>query len=222
MSITLEKIRKAMPLDDQVYSQIKRAILDGSLAPGTMITESQLGESLGVSRTPVRKAIPRLEQEGFIVDVPLKGYQVAEISSRDIREIYQLRDIVECQLIRETATRFTDQELDELESLLDRAEEALERQDHAAFLDHSRMFHHSFDGKFGNQRISDLLASLDEHIYRFLSIHFRTRRVQTSMPQSIQDHRRVLQAIRKGDVEQAIALTHEHLEQYRLLMDPDS
>lgn len=218
MATVLEKIHKSVPLDDQVYSQIKRAILDGTLEPGTAITESQLATSLGVSRTPIRKAVPRLEQEGFIVDVPLKGYQVAGISSRDIHETYQLREIVECQLVRETAPFLTPEELDEMEDLLNQADGALKKNDHQKFLDASRMFHHSFDRKYGNRRISELLSSLDEHVYRFVSIHLKNQRVQTSLAFTIREHRQILQAIRKGDVEGAVALTREHLTRYRLLI----
>jgi DNA-binding GntR family transcriptional regulator len=184
------------------------------------ITETQLADNLGISRTPVRNAIPRLEQEGFIVSVPPKGYQVTEISAQEIHDIYQLKEILECYIIREIADKFTPAEIDDLEALLQAANLALEKEDYAGFLKASRDFHHGLERKFGNQRIADLLASLDEHIARLLIAQLRSHRIQLSNAPSLQDHRLILKAIRKRDVEKAVSLTREHLKRHRDLIKP--
>ncbi len=207
----LEKIEKPPSVDDTAYLQIKQAIIDCVLAPGESLVETRLAEELGVSRTPIRRAIARLEQEGFVTADVSKGYNVAEISLRDLEEMYQLREILECHLIRETAERFTRDELDALEIELKAADQAMERDDYPAFLAANRGFHHAFDRKFGNQRISEVLANLDEHVYRAIMWGLRGRGSRTGIQLGYGDHSLILEALREGDVESAVSVMREHL-----------
>lgn len=209
--VGLEKIEKPPSVDDTAYLHIKRAILDCALAPGQGLVETRLAEELGVSRTPVRRAIARLEQEGFAVTDGPKGYKVAEISREDLGEIYKLREILECHMVRETASSFTDEELDEIEVALRAADQALGEDDYGAFLAANRAFHHSFDRKYGNQRVSDLLVSLDEHTWRNLVWVLRAKGSARLTPSSYHEHRLVLEALREGDVETAVSLVRDHL-----------
>lgn len=213
---SLSKIKKPQSLDEKVYLQIKKAILDCRLPPGAPLIETHLAKELGVSRTPIRKAIARLEQEGFVTAAPSKGYHVAEISLQEIRETYQLREILECHLVRETAKLFTQEELEEMESALRAADQALEKGDYPGFLATNRAFHHAFDRKYGNQRISDVLANLDEHIYRNLMSEFRAQDSRTLNSSSYHEHKLILEAIREGNVESAVAIMRDHLRKYCL------
>jgi len=207
----LEKIEKPPSVDDTAYLQIKQAVLDCVLAPGQPLVETRLAEELGVSRTPVRRAIARLEQEGFVSADAGKGYRVAEISLRDLQELYQLREILECHLIRETAQRFTEDELAGVESALLAADQAMERDDYPAFLAANRAFHHSFDRKYGNQLISGVLDRLDEHVTRAILWGFRGRGGGASDLLGYRDHSLILKAIREGDVESAVSIMRDHL-----------
>jgi DNA-binding GntR family transcriptional regulator len=210
-TVLLEKIEKPPSVDDTVYSQMKQAILDCVLAPGAPLVETRLAEELGVSRTPVRRAIARLEQEGFVSADAAKGYKVAEISRRALEEMYQLREILECHLIRETALQFTEDELGAIEGALHSADQALERDDYPAFLAANRGFHHAFDRKYGNQHISDVLSRLDEHVYRAIMWGFRGRGGGGTGQLGYRDHSLILEAIRKGDIESAVSIMRSHL-----------
>jgi len=210
----LPKVEKSQSLEEKVYLQIKKAILDCVLPPGSPLIETRLAEELGVSRTPIRKAIARLEQEGFVTAASSKGYHVAEISLQDIREIYQLREILECHLVRETAKQFNQEELEELESALRAADQALEKGDYPGFLATNRAFHHAFDRKYGNQHISDMLANLDEHIYRNLMSEFQVQESKVLTASSYGEHKLILEAIREGDVESAVSSIRDHLGRY--------
>ena len=209
--VGLEKIEKPPSVDDTAYLHIKRAILDCALAPGQGLVETRLAEELGVSRTPVRRGIARLEQEGFVTPDVSKGYKVAGISLRELEEMYQLREILECHLIRETAEQFTEDELAVMESALQAADQALEQDDYPAFLAANRGFHHAFDRKYGNQRISEVLDRLDEHVYRAIMWGFRGRGGGVSDLLGYGDHKLVLKAIREGDVESAVSVMRDHL-----------
>lgn len=210
----LSKIQKSRSLDEKAYLQIKKAILDCTLPPGASLVETRLAEELGVSRTPIRKAIARLEQEGFVTAAPSKGYNVAEVSLQEIREMYQLREILECHLVRETAQQFTREELEEMESALQAADEALEKGDYPGFLATNRAFHHAFDRKYGNQCISEVLSNLDEHIYRNLMSEFQAQDSKLLTLSSYDEHKLILEAIREGDVESAVSLMRDHLRKY--------
>jgi len=203
------QIERPQTLDERAYLQIKKAILSGMLVPGEPIVETQLAEELGVSRTPVRKAIWRLEQEGFITSAPFKGYYVSKIDSQDIKEIYQLREILECHLVGETARQFTREDLAEIECAVLAADEALEEGDYSAFLESNRRFHHAFDRKYGNERISDVLRNLDERMRWILSTEVQDQR--DVVEASFQEHKLIFEAIREGDVESAVSLMRQHL-----------
>jgi len=215
----LYKIEKPRRLEEKVYLQLKRAIISGAVLPGALITETKLAQEMGVSRTPIRKALVRVEQEGFITSLPSKGYQVAEMSFQDLRDIYDLREILECHLIRETAGLLTPGDLAEMESALQAANECYEKDDYAGFMEHSRAFHHTFDRKYGNRRVSEVLATLDEHVCRFWISHLKLGEVTpTTVPAAFNDHRFVLEAIRQGDIEAAVCRTREHTKIYGQLL----
>lgn len=209
----LPKIQRAQTLDELAYVTIKRAIITGVFAPGEFLPEIQVAQELGISKTPVRKAMGRLQQERFVVNIPFEGYYVAEISADDILEIYQLRELLECYLVRETVDSFTDTELDTLESILQAADRALEENDQGRFVDLNREFHHAFDRKHGNQRVSAMLTNLDEHVQRILLHELKGQ--EDDLRQSHSEHYMILGAFRERDRESAVHLMKHHLARFR-------
>lgn len=194
------------------YGHIKQAIITGAFEPGMFLAEVQLAQELGISKTPVREAMRRLQQERFLVNIPFEGYYVAEVSVDDILEMYQLRQLLECFLVRETTNQFSEDELDNLQAILDAADVALAAGNPDRFVELNRDFHHAFDLKYGNQRISDVLTNLDEHVQRILLYEFRDQ------PQyflaSHSEHYLILGAIRERDKEAAEQLVEQHLSRF--------
>lgn len=209
---SLPKIARFQSLEEQAYLHIKEAILNGTFPPGEYLAELQLAQDLGISRTPIRQAMARLQEERFLINVPFKGYYVAEISIEDIREIYELRQILECYVVRETAQQFTPAELDEIEASVQAAVTAFEQGDHINYIAHNRKFHHAFPQKYGNRRILRLLINLDEHIQRILIHQLQSGHTDLLSPR---DHQLILAAIRAGDVELAVGLMRDHLMGFR-------
>ena len=214
------KIEKPQSLEEKVYLHLKRLILSGTLPSGVITTETDLAERLGVSRTPVRKTLVRLEQEGFITNIQPKGYRVVEISSEDIRDIYELREILECHMVRETAKQLTSEDLAAMESAVQSADQCLENRDYLGYVEHSRAFHHVLDRKHGNKWISGVFANLDEHVYRFWVFHLKSGRA-TAILSHPNPHHLILEAIRAGDIESAVARTREHMRLYLGLVSGD-
>ncbi len=213
MGRSLDKIEKQQPLEDRVYIQLKRVILNGTLAPGVVTTETELAEELGVSRTPVRKALARLEQEGFITNISPKGYQIAELSLKEICDIYELREILECHILHEVTQRLTSKDLADMESALQAGDRCFAEEDYFGGLDHYRVFHHILDRKYGNERISSILDSLDERLYHFWIARLKSGSTENIL-NAFRQHHPILQALRDGNVESAVAITREHLRWY--------
>lgn len=212
----LDKVDKSHSLDEQAYAHIKQAIISGVFQPGEFLAEVRLAEELGISKTPIRTAMARLQEEDFLVYVPYRGYFVADISLEDSREIYQLRQILECHLIQETAHQFSKFELDEMEANIGAAEEAFNRQDYVAYVARNREFHHAFPRKYANRRILKLLTNLDEHVQRILLYNLKNEQSEMLSPR---EHRMILEAIRTGDVDSAVSLMQDHLEGFNRLHD---
>ena len=112
------------PLRDVVFETLRDAIIKQVLKPGERLMEIQLADEMGVSRTPVREAIRKLELEGLVVMVPRKGAYVAGVSMKDIHEVYEVRAALEMLAVSLAAERITDEELDALERQVLRESEA--------------------------------------------------------------------------------------------------
>lgn len=209
----MEKIEKPISLDEKAYQNIKDAILKCRLSPGEFLAEVRLAEELGVSKTPIRKALARLTQEGFLEEIIYKGHYVASISAEDIVEIYGLRKILECHLVRETALLFSQAELDAIESIIDSADKALENNDFVRYVHLNRKFHHTFDHKYGNRRISDVLSNLDEHVQRIIFYALESE-YHDLLTRQRGDHRMILRAIIERDVETAVLRMDKHISEF--------
>ncbi len=211
--ISLVKIAKTQTLDEIAYAQIKEAILSGVFQPGAFLAETRLAEELGISKTPIRKALGRLQQENFLTNIPFDGYYVADISIADILEVYQLREILECFLVQATIGAFSLSELDAMRGILDQAALALETGDYVGFVEFNRQFHHTFDRKYDNQRISSVLTNLDEHVQRILV--FLLPIGQAELAASHAEHYLILDAVAQEDLAAAVDLMRRHVARFR-------
>ncbi len=209
----MEKLEKSKSLDEKAYLQIKDAILTCKLPPGEFLAEVRIAESLGVSKTPIRNAMARLYQEGFLINIPYKGHFISEISIEGISEIYELRIILECHVLRETAIKFSLAELDAIESIIVAAEEAFDRGEMDRYVHLNREFHHAFDLKYGHRRISDVLTNLDEHVQRIIFYALQNG-YHDLLDTQRDDHRLILTALRAGEIDSAVELMKNHLSEF--------
>ena len=103
-----------LPLRDVVFNTLRKAILKGELKPGERLMEIALAERLGVSRTPVREAMRKLELEGLVVMIPRRGAQVANITEKDLNDVLEVRIALENLSIENACMRMTEEQLEEL------------------------------------------------------------------------------------------------------------
>lgn len=202
------KLDNYKPLRELVFETLREAIIQGRLRPGERLMEVQLAEEMGVSRTPVREAIRKLELEGFVVMVPRKGAYVAGISTKDIADVFEVRAALEALAAGLAAERITEEELEELERLLVEAQEASTR-DLQALVEVDARFHELIYKASRNQKLIQIITNLTDQIQRFrLTSLSRPGRYKHAM----EEHKKIVEAISERNVELAQALAREHIE----------
>lgn len=203
---------------DVTHQQVRRLILQGELAPGARLTETQIAEALNVSRTPVREAFRRLEADGFVKIVRNRGAFVSTWTEADLEEIYGLRFMLESYGARIGAEKIGDDQIRELERLATAMELAVRNQDEGyaeecAYL--NTEFHAGIVRSAGNQRLSTIVSSLTS-----LPLVHRSIILQSTeeLRRSWSQHRDTIEAMRIHDGACAEALVRSHIYIGRSLM----
>jgi DNA-binding GntR family transcriptional regulator len=200
-----------------VYERIRGEILACTLRPGTQLQEKDLAEKYGVSKSPVRDALLRLQEQHLIEVLPRKGYRVTPISMTAIGEMYEMRAILECSCVRRLIEHAGDAELAALEALAAAPQES----GVAAWIQYNREFHLALARASGNSRLTratiELIEQFDRLIYMNMS---NVLREAGNLQQFVDEHVAIVAAIRRRDKRAAVALTREHVESSRgLLME---
>lgn len=195
------------PLREIVFESMREAILTGVLEPGERLMEIQLAEEMGVSRTPVREAIRKLELENFVVMIPRKGAYVAGVSHKDVADVFEIRSALEGLAAGLAAERVTDEELEEMEQALfyraNEGEQSLEQ-----IVKSDTDFHALVYKASRNERLIQILANLREQIQRFRSTSLA---VPGRNRDAIEEHREIVEALRNHNVEEAQSLAMAHI-----------
>ncbi len=203
------------PLRELVLEALREAILDGTLQPRERLMEIQLAEELGVSRTPIREALRKLELEGFIVMIPRKGAYVADFSLRDLEDTFEVRKSLEGLAAELCAERATEEEILEMDQLLQQKAIAIQNNDMPQLLKVDTAFHEILYQASRNKRLCNIISNLREQIERFraASLQYPGR-----MKRSLEEHRAILAAIRARDGETANHLAQDHIENVEIIL----
>ncbi len=195
---------------DVAYSKLRRRILENRMPAGTQALEAELATLLGMSRTPVREAMIRLQQEGLVEVRPRHGMRVLAIEAEDMREIYQILTSLESTAAGLIAARgLTDREDDALNSVIDDMEASLEADDLTAWANADRHFHHLLVKFCGNRRLAEIADNFMDQSHRARLV---TLRLREKPQRSASDHRELMALMRAGEVEQASAFHIRHRE----------
>ncbi len=203
------KLDSYKPLREIVFESLREAIIGGVLRPGERMMEIQLAEEMGVSRTPVREAIRKLELEGFVVMVPRKGAYVAGISLKDINDVFEIRAALEALAAGLAAERMTEDELEQMERLLVRKAEIIENNDLESIVEVDTDFHATLYKASRNERLIQILSNLREQIQRFRTTSLA---VPGRMKDALEEHRKMVEALSERNVTLAQSLATEHIE----------
>ncbi|CUH95467.1 hypothetical protein P22_1538 [Propionispora sp. 2/2-37] len=197
------------PLREVVCETLRNAIVNGILKPGERLMEIQLAEELGVSRTPVREAIRKLELEGFVVMIPRRGTYVADLSIKDINEVYEVRTSLDVLAAGLAAERITEDELEQMERLLVQIGEYIDNNDMDKIVEADSLFHDILYRASRNDRLVGIINNLREQLTRFRSMSMS---YPGRLKNTLEEHSRLVEAIAQRDPELAQQRAVEHME----------
>jgi DNA-binding GntR family transcriptional regulator len=197
-----------LPLRDVVFNILRQAIITGEFAPGERLMEIALAERLGVSRTPVREAIRKLELEGLVVMIPRKGAEVARITEKDLRDVLDVRCALEELSASLAAEKIDEDQKRELKRALVAFEKAIELGDTAQIADKDMDFHDVIFDIADNPRLTAILNNLRELVYRYRLEYVKDFDYHDTL---VREHRQITDAIFNHDAEKARKIMKAHI-----------
>lgn len=203
------KLENYKPLREIVLEALKDAIVNGQLKPGERLMEQQVAEELGVSRTPVREAIRKLEIEGFVIMIPRKGAYVSDVSLKDIAQVFEVRAAMEALAAGLAAQRMEDEQIEQLERKLVEVKKAIDKSDLENIIQYDTEFHEIIYNASRNARLVQILNNLREQIQRYRSTSLAS---PGRLKDTLEEHKELVDAISAGNVELAQRLAKEHIE----------
>lgn len=199
----------AVSKEQAVYEQIRHAIVSAELKSGERIIPAELADQLKISSMPIRNALMRLEAERLVTRAPHREFVVTPYSSREIRELYAVRAVLDGFAARLAAERMTSKTLDKLRVLLKRSEQCLAEGDIHGLAAANRDFHRTLYSEAGNGQLLELVETLRDRSapYRIASYH------RTEIHEStVQEHREILLALTLGDADAVERLIRKDME----------
>ena len=198
-----------LPLRDVVFNTLRTAIITGEFAPGERLMEIALADRLGVSRTPVREAIRKLELEGLVVMIPRRGAEVARITEAGLKEVLEVRCAME-ELAVELACKRSDKaSLEQLKEAHQKFVDAVKNGDTLEITNQDEAFHECIFEMSRNKRLVQVVHNLKEQMFRYRMEYVKDVSYHEEL---IKEHETLLQAIRKGHEEEAREIMKHHIQ----------
>ena len=200
-------LNEYLPLRDVVFNTLRQAILKGELVAGERLMEKQLAERMGVSRTPVREAIRKLELEGLVVMIPRKGAEVAQITEKDIKDVLEVRGTLEALAVKLACEKMTEEEIQELIKVKEEFAEAAKNHNTESVIKKDVEFHDLIFHATDNEKLIQIINNLREQIYRFRVKYIFEMKDYTPLAD---EHEEIVASIIHKDQQKAeeIALRH--------------
>jgi DNA-binding GntR family transcriptional regulator len=207
----LTKIEQPQSFRQHAYDEIKNAIINHVIVQGEVLYERNLSEKLGISRTPLRAALQMLEVEGWLKAVPRKGVFISSIQEKDVDEVLHLRRANESLVMELIIPRITDQDIEKLEQIYIRQKE--QEDQNQTFIMVDKDFHMFLTELAGNDRLTQLIHNLSDLMRWFgiVALKSADRKVKT-----LEEHRVIIDGLRKRDVELAKKAVTDHIEHTRM------
>ena len=200
----------AKSLPEFVYSELRKAILNGAFTPGEMLRQEDVAARLGVSRSPLREALPRLEAEGIVVLHPRRGYAVAELEPEEIREVFDLRILLECEIASHAIKRRTESDIArvyEIAGQMRALSDSVDDEGMARWADLNLSFHDALLSPANMQHYMRALATARGGIESYIRTELR---LTGDIVQAQQEHAQLAQAFVQGDADTFVELTRQH------------
>ncbi len=198
-----------LPLRDIVFNTLRQAILKGELEPGERLMEVSLAQKLGVSRTPVREAIRKLELEGLVTMIPRRGAEVARISEKNLRDVLEVRRGLEELAVELACARLTDNQIVELKKSNVEFENSLTSNDVTLIAEADERFHEIIYRATGNERLVQVINNIKEQMYRYRLEYIKE---SSKRPSLVIEHKAIVNALERRNVDEAKHQMRAHIE----------
>lgn len=198
-----------LPLRDVVFNTLRQAILKGELEPGERLMEIQLAERLGVSRTPIREAIRKLELEGLVRMMPRRGAVVAEITLQDLEDVLEVRAVLEELAVQKACENITEDQLRDLKKAANDFRRSLEDDNLLACVETDMAFHEIIYGAANNRRLQQMLQNIREQMYRYRLEYLKDKRMHRLL---VEEHDTIRRALKKRDAVKAGSAMRTHID----------
>lgn len=192
-------------LKSQAYSQIKEKIIKGDFRADGYTSENKLVAELGMSRTPIREALHRLQSEGFVKILPKQGIVIQEPSIKETNDYYELRLAIETFAIRKLKGLITEEDFAKLGSIIDNQKKACELRDYSIWMEHDIAFHALLLEIVGNRLFIQLMSNIRDRLSKDI---FKRREL---FQEGINEHIEILKALKRGDYIRAEQALTEHI-----------
>lgn len=197
-----------LPLREVVFNSLREAILTGQIQPGERLMEIQLAEKLGVSRTPVREAIRKLEIEGLAVMVPRKGAEVAKITEKQLRDVLEVRKSLEELAVQLACKRISKETVEELEQAHKEVQTKAYKKDLTAMVAADVHFHEIIYRAADNERLLQILNNLRQQMFRYRLEYLKDTDNHEVI---VKEHAAILEAVQSLDVVKATKAIGQHI-----------
>ncbi len=198
-----------LPLRDVVFKTLRQAILTGELKPGERLMEIHLANRLGVSRTPIREAIRKLELEGLVTMIPRRGAEVAQITVKNLKDVLEVRKALDALAIELACERITEEELVALEEACIKFEEATLTKDARLIAKEDVELHHIIVKASRNDKLDQMVNNLAEQMYRYRFEHVKDAAQHQRL---IEEHKIILESLRSKNNNKASEAVKIHID----------
>ena len=211
MSSSGKSRKNGISVREKTYDYLKSNILSGRFVPGERLAEEHLAEELGISRTPVREALHKLEQEGLIEPLESRGFRVPHDSPEEIEDLFDIRTVLEGYTLKIICERITDEQSEKLEEMIDKAEDALRRKRIDEVFQWNTQFHDTLHSLVADKRrFHSLIVNMRKYVLRYRK---DTLQNLGAGKRAIDGHRQILLTLKLKDPELCERVMRIHIRQ---------
>jgi len=210
------KVSKRKSLREEVYESLKKSILHGKLKGGQRLIEETLADQIGISRTPVREAFHKLERDDLVTKLPKGGFAVREFTKEDVDEIFGIRSALESYAAYLATLHISPEKISQLEKKVKESEDALQKREDEKVVQFNTEFHDIIYRSCKSKKLLEMICNFRDYFYRYRS--FLLNHTGKGMNYSIEDQRRMLEAMKKKNPRLVERLVRKHLEKGKELI----
>ena len=209
------QVSKRKSLREEVYESLRRSILHGKLKAGQRLIEEQLAHQIGISRTPVREAFHKLEKDDLVTRLPKGGFAVREFTRGDVEEIFGIRSALESYAAYLATHHITAERITALEKKVEESEKALDSRDTNKVIQSHTEFHNLLYRSCKSKKLTDMINNYSDYFYRYRALF---PYAEHNFTYTVDDHRKMLEAMKKKNPRLVERLVRNHLEKTKELV----